>query len=279
MFAMPPHLKRKMSKFGSFSKIVTRRNIKTFGMLLSLVKKYTSPNTVRLKQWIFRGQSDAEWKLQTTLEREFLNFGGEFSSKGALLNKISLENVESGLLRFFKRKSKNLKSTWLPDKDDIPAWFSLTRHYGGPSRFLDCTYSFSVALFFALKDLRSNGVIWAIDSVWLADAVEKRLKSKGLGEIWNELDEKQTAQNLKTFKSVFKREKPLSLVYPINPYHLNERLNVQQGIFLCPGNINRPFEDNLLEMANALRPIRPVIIKYRIKGNEGRKKRNVSIFN
>jgi hypothetical protein len=32
----------------------------------------------------------------------------------------------------------------------------------------------------------------------------------------------------------------------MSPFSLNERLSIQQGVFLCPGNVLRPFEDNLL---------------------------------
>ena len=34
----------------------------------------------------------------------------------------------------------------------------------------------------------------------------------------------------------------------MNPCRLNERLVIQQGVFLCPGDISIPFEDNLAEL-------------------------------
>jgi len=34
-------------------------------------------------------------------------------------------------------------------------------------------------------------------------------------------------------------------VYPENPFHLNERLIVQRGLFLCPGDVSVPFVQNL----------------------------------
>lgn len=33
----------------------------------------------------------------------------------------------------------------------------------------------------------------------------------------------------------------------VNPVRMTERLVIQQGIFLCPGNVERSFEDNLVE--------------------------------
>jgi hypothetical protein len=36
-----------------------------------------------------------------------------------------------------------------------------------------------------------------------------------------------------------------AFVIPVNPFMLNERLVIQQGLFLCAGDISIPFEDNL----------------------------------
>jgi hypothetical protein len=41
----------------------------------------------------------------------------------------------------------------------------------------------------------------------------------------------------------------LKFVYHENPLHLNERLTIQQGVFLCPGDISSSFLDNLLAMS------------------------------
>jgi hypothetical protein len=34
------------------------------------------------------------------------------------------------------------------------------------------------------------------------------------------------------------------------PYRLNERLAIQRGVFLCPGDVSRDFLDNLSETGN-----------------------------
>ena len=38
---------------------------------------------------------------------------------------------------------------------------------------------------------------------------------------------------------------PISTIYAVNPFRLNERLTIQQGIFICPGDINKSFSENL----------------------------------
>lgn len=35
---------------------------------------------------------------------------------------------------------------------------------------------------------------------------------------------------------------------PMNPYYLNDRLIIQQGLFLSPGSVGYPFEDNVAEL-------------------------------
>jgi len=40
-------------------------------------------------------------------------------------------------------------------------------------------------------------------------------------------------------------DEQVPFVLPMNPHNLNERLIIQQGVFLCPGDISQEFEDNL----------------------------------
>jgi hypothetical protein len=34
-------------------------------------------------------------------------------------------------------------------------------------------------------------------------------------------------------------------IWPVNPFRLNERLTIQKGVFLAPGDIRKSFSDNL----------------------------------
>jgi hypothetical protein len=38
---------------------------------------------------------------------------------------------------------------------------------------------------------------------------------------------------------------PTSLIFNVNPFRMNERLTIQQGVFLIQGNIKIPFLQNL----------------------------------
>ena len=62
---------------------------------------------------------------------------------------------------------------------------------------------------------------------------------------YNDIMEDQNAIKEGTFQKIFMRDPPIDVVLPMNPFSLNERLSIQQGVFLCPGNVLNPFEDNL----------------------------------
>ena len=67
---------------------------------------------------------------------------------------------------------------------------------------------------------------------------------------------------------------PISFVYPVNPFRLNERLIIQQGVFLCPGDVSIPFEDNLfavLPPGTASPPFYKLKIKHNARSDYLRK--------
>ena len=98
------------------------------------------------KSFIFRGQSNPKWSLETTLFREYNRLGKDY-------NKRSLYNIEQMILRDFKRQYNRFGRHHLIKDKDYYEWFSLMQHHGVPTRFLDFTYSFYVALYFASNNI------------------------------------------------------------------------------------------------------------------------------
>src|ERR1035441_967682 len=124
---------------------------KTFDSASELLA-FLGSEQFRLSRWVFRGQSNADWPLQPSLER-FAN-----------LIRERPQSVEAYALTEFRRHAHHY-TTVTPS--DTLEWLALLRHHSAPSRLLDFTKSPYVAAFFATAEAASNkgAAIWAIDSL------------------------------------------------------------------------------------------------------------------
>jgi hypothetical protein len=183
-------------------------------------------------QWVFRGLSDAKYKLKTSLERARWRFDAPWNELGGM---------ETKMIRQFRRQAHRYLEN-PPKDDDTIEWLALMQHFGSPTRFQDWTYSFFVALFFAVETAKKHCAVWAIDSDWLREKAELMFPL-GAEEYKRENPPYKSG---KFFRHVFCHPPyPNRLVYTLNPERLNERLIVQQGLFIAPADISKPFEDNL----------------------------------
>jgi hypothetical protein len=187
--------------------------------------------------WVFRGQRDVSWSLQSSLER----YAG---------GRIPLE-AERDVLNAFRRRAQYYLNGpgALPEADRLIEWLSLIQHHGGPTRLLDWTRSLFVALFFAIEDASgSDGhcAVWALDEHWIyfkaVDAIADR----------NDGTDFTADPHAYISEADFKRlviEAAPEPVLPIEPWHQPDRVTLQQSLFLCQGNLNLSFLDNLQQMA------------------------------
>lgn len=200
-----------------------------------------------LSHFIFRGQGNSEWKLQTSLERliERLYSASVDSSMSAL--------YEISMIQEFIWKYPLFEKNILPEKDDYIEWLALMQHFGSPTRMLDFSYSLFVALFMAIE-----GHTYGKASIWALNSVRLRMKSFEHFQIenntnvagGNELDQ-YIYKRANTAISKNLHSIPLEKeLYMVKPNICNERLNRQQGLFVIPSNIQVPFEDNLSELIN-----------------------------
>ena len=151
----------------------------------------------------FRGQGSAKWRLKSTLERDADNFG---------VPRDCLWEREQTMLHLFKKRAHLYLRDFEAPKDDFE-WYSLIRHFGGPSRLLDVTSSYLVAAYFALCESqpKQDAVIWAFRESIVANEKERNIND------------------------LFKADSPTLQIG--SPDRLNIRLHSQSGYFFVPGSV------------------------------------------
>jgi hypothetical protein len=223
----------------------------------SFLSKLTENPRLAKRPFVFRGQvtrkNDHPWELVTSFEKALCNVATRadpIKNLDKLLRsdfkRVKVWELEEGLLREFQRKC-NLYLRSAPPKAHRVEWLALMRHYGAPTRLLDWTYSPYGAVFFALDCPPASGedrtVVWALDTKWLEERVREKCEVNHGSNVWDELDKDVHIQKPETWKRYFKGD--YKFVYPVSPFRLNERLTIQQGTFLCQGDISIPFQANL----------------------------------
>src|ERR1035441_8688531 len=91
----------------------------------------------RSSRWVFRGQPNADWELQPSLER--------FASEMAQPRMV--DSIEGHHLHEFRRRAQHYTET-VPEYGNLLERLALMRHHGSPSRLLDFSKSPYLAAFF-----------------------------------------------------------------------------------------------------------------------------------
>jgi hypothetical protein len=175
--------------------------------------------------WLFRGQK-RERSLRSSLERQCRKLGCEHEK---------IASVEAQLIRDFRRRYRG------PDRatvmEDTLYCLALMQHYGAPTRLLDFTYSPFIAAYFGLDRVGACPLIWCVNDRWLYSSAAKivpRITDRNLDE----------RRDDRTFLPIY-FDQSRKFACPENPYLLNDRLVIQQGIFLCLGDVTASLEENL----------------------------------
>ena len=195
--------------------------------------------------WGFRGQREAEWTLQTSLE-----FMIRVNHSGGHYHLDREVEGRELLLRFRQQAADYVRD--LPSNDDLASWLALMQHHGVPTRLLDWTESPHIALYFAievepqgLKTAATEGrekcsALWAIDLDWLEKRGRELLESEGMTPVPD--DSNARIQYLNSLLS--QRRKPL--IVRIGPLKGNDRMVAQKGFFLWKLYEETPFFDQIL---------------------------------
>ncbi len=176
--------------------------------------------------YIFRGQANADWGLQSSLERVV----------GEAWSKVNAKKFEDYSLRQFKSKFHLYdRENVLPDSK--LAWLSIMQHYGVPTRLVDFTESPYVAMYFALESYSPHGkndfAIYAIDYTATMDRSLAEIKKRDntFTETRESLHDKQD----KVFEDIVDRFS-YDMLWITEPKQMNARLDRQAGSFLLSGN-------------------------------------------
>lgn len=183
-------------------------------------------------RFAYRGQANAQWRLLSGIERAAATINAPVGM---------LRNRESWVRAQFQRRAHHYIDD-LPHPDCLVEWLAIIQHHGGPTRLLDFTHSPYIAAFFAYEHASADAAIWAVN----VDGIERMLEIKlGVKRRCADTILDVNAFFLAHAEQFLAKRDPESLVLPIEPQRLNERMSIQQGTFLMPCDLRRPFDENL----------------------------------
>lgn len=209
-----------------------------------------------LSGFVFRGQGDSEWHIESSLERMIKRY----HPNSQVAHKIYPQGYEIDMLKEFQWKYPKYEKVNIPKDDEMIEWLSIMQHYGSPTRMVDFTYSPYIALFMALDSSSGehDASVWCLNELVLrnmfSDDYEERNDRRIDGkELQKELFYQEANQTI--LDSVRERRKNFAPnIYLVQPHRVNERILVQQGLFAIPEKIGVSFEDNLFSLVENREP-------------------------
>jgi hypothetical protein len=173
------------------------------------------------QSWVYRGQPDSSWELESSLER--YNFDSDVETQ--LLNEF-----KGGFELFVEKEIKY-------DLD----YLAYMQHYGVPTRLLDFTYSPYIAAYFAFENPQNENI--AIYSMDYKD-INSTFSDSFNSSIINSLSK---SSYFKTIDNLINGNK--DALYFVNQFHSFDRQFTQQSVFLA--NCGFGFSTNQLLQGQA----------------------------
>lgn len=209
------------------------------------LQRYRSP-------FLFRGLSNKEYKLETTLMR----LGGPYNK------------LEHHLLRNFRKYAPRT----FEQEDSIWNWLSIAQHHGLPTRLLDWTYSPLVAMHFATADTNMfdfDAVIWKVNYLEVHQYLPEALKSI-LSEVNAYAFDVQMLTNTVNTLTELDALSPSVFALFFEPPSMDDRIVNQFALFSIMSNASTRFDSWLEERANEApwimeRIIIPASVKWEIR--------------
>lgn len=143
----------------------------TINSLEDVEKHHTTLLGISNSPWLFRGEKDGTLHLDSSLGRVLSDYQ---------ITSDRLE-YEKAMKKQFERVCHLYADLPVLHRNTL-TYLTLMRHYGAPTRLLDWTYSYYVALFFATEamDLQKQPIVYALNAAKLDEAVAVTMKREGL---------------------------------------------------------------------------------------------------
>ena len=201
----------------------------------------------KYRNWAFRGQSDAEWPLFSSLSRYL---------KGYEIHRDAWAGQEERIGRIFRRKA-HLFLEHVPDARDAFQWLALMQHHGAPTRLVDFTWSPFVAAFFALERATKDAAVWAVfvPALWRAAhtfSFPKKQTKLGPDEL--------SLRNPGAYEELYLGN-DVPFVSSGEPMVMNKRLIAQSGTFIVPGVLHQPIEQILAGYPEAGKTVAKFVLR------------------
>jgi len=169
----------------------------------------------------FRGHSQTDWRLEPGLARQYPN--------ARIVGARTITDFEMLLhSRFTTRAGELLRA------EDSRSWASLfaMQHHGLPTRLLDWTRTFSIALYFALRGEATDAVVWMLNPYEL----NRRMIDQEV--VLDVTDIEATYEEYYLRRAIT----PKGDVVAITPYATNRRILQQHAAFTLHSNLETPLE-------------------------------------
>lgn len=250
--------------------------------------RFVVRNLMKNSLCFFRGQSNSQWVIQSTFEREYGTGDKSDSVHGPMFAEVRLRAQERRLLTQFVRDGWKYKGdNYSGDLSKIE-WYSLMRHYGIPTRMVDFTESAMIALYFALSDndANHNFAVWSVNSKMLGNVeiqkeinkeischygldAMRRLNGRGrreaerkalrncIGVYYNAISaisaNEEFAESILGDAIDYPQLKDIGLdIIYFYPRHRNARMGAQSGLFLMPTRLSKSFMEALQSQCDSL---------------------------
>jgi hypothetical protein len=123
------------------------------------------------------------------------------------------------------------------------------QHHGAPTRLVDWTYSLEIATHFALvkaaDEPKADVAVWIVNDTWCKTKALEVLKKTRTRDALELIRRPIDYRHEPRLAKILLDEPFVRFVIPLNPFRLSQRLTLQRGLFLCPGDVTRTFQENL----------------------------------